>query len=882
VNRRNARVREQLWSSLISTLLLCYPRRFRARFGADLRSQYPVPTTRWVTRAASAVRDLAAGGVGARIDDARRVCAELTLPSVDALRVDTRHVLRSMRRRPLFPLGVVSTLALAGGVNAVVFAILDTTLLRPLPYANAERLVSIGNQWKDFDHSALSVPEYLDYRSRSRTLESMTLFTATSFNLESELGGPERLLGARVTASFFDLLGIRPSLGRVFTAEEDRPRAPAVVLLSDGLWRRRFGADPHVIGKVIAFDSGRREIIGVMPPQLRLPDPETELWIPLSINVAEPGPRGNHNRQAIGRMKADVGFDQARAEMHTLAAQLQREHPEAYPAGSGWDTRVRDLREHLFGDFRTPLTLLMAAVMFVLLIACANVANLMAARATERRHELATRSALGAPWFRILQQAVVEGVTLGVAGGTAGLALASGLIDLLRFQLPGRLLVPDHLLLDVRVAGFAVGATACAGVLASLSTTPGRRLIALLTAQRGSTVADRRRMTAGISAAEVALATFLLIAGGVALRSFANLVRADPGVSIDGIATARVTALNRYASLDELAGYFDRVVASVSHTPGVRHAGLTSILPLSGDTEDRSFAIEAQTRPGEPSPNEQMRAVGGEYFQAIGIPLVAGRYFDARDTTFGERVAVISALAARKYWGDRSPIGARINFGGLMSREPWTTIVGVVGDVRHRGLASEFVPMMYVPVQQLPQRSLTIVAQLEPWRGHSAGFIADRVRSVDPLQPVFESRMMDEWFSRSVAEPRFSLVLLGLFAALAIALTAVGIYGVMTSMLARRTRELGVRLALGADRAALVRLILGHGAVIAGIGLATGLAAGLTASALLDAAFIGGRTIDPIVLGVVVTLVAGVALLACIVPARRALRVDPVTALRAE
>ncbi len=774
----------------------------------------------------------------------------------------------------------MSTLALAGGLSAVVFAILDTTLLRPLPYPEAGRLVSIGSRWIGFEHSSVSIPEYLDYRARNRSLESIAAFGLASFNLLAAQDGPERLLGARVTASFFDVVGVRPALGRVFTAAEDRPGPPRVVVLSFGLWSRRFGADPNVVGTRLTFDWGTCEVIGVMPPDLRLPGADTELWIPLSINTGSPGSRGNHSRQVIARMKPGVGLEQARSDLHRLAFELQREHPENYGAESGWDTSVRGLRDHLVGDFRTPLSLLMAAVMFVLLIACANVANLMAARASERRHELATRTALGAPRLRLVQHALVEGALLGTAGGAAGLALGSGVLQLLRSVLPERLPVPDHIVSDLRVAAFAIGLTAVAGVLASLATLRGRQMPSL-SAHRSSSDHGPHRLRVVLTASEIAIATFLLVAGGAALRGFADLVRRDPGVATERIATARVTALTRYGQLDDLAGYFDRIVASLAQAPGVTHAGVVSILPLSGDTSDRVFVIERRTRAGQPPLDEQMRAVGGDYFQALGIALLGGRHFDRRDGSGAERVAIISSLFATKYWGDRNPVGSRINFSSDGS-EPWTTIVGVVGDVRHRGLDSAFVPMLYVPVSQVPERSLTVVARLEPSRQDGARVIADAVRAVDPSQPVFAPRMMDDWVARSVAEPRFNLTLLSLFAVLAIALTAVGIYGVMSAMVTRRTRELGVRLALGAGPGTLLALVIRDGVFITGVGLTTGLVASAIASAVMGALRMGTRAIDPVMIGTVVAVVLGVALLACYVPARRAMRVDPVIALRAE
>lgn len=879
--RRPAIGWRRVWDRWIGLLLRFYPRRFRERFGDDLRAQYAPAGRPSLRGAMTAFRDLVTGGIGARSDDARTAWRAAALPGLDAIRVDARHIVRGLRRRPLFPLAVVSTLALAGGLTAVVFAILDTTLLRPLPYSDAGRLVSIGNKWIGFDHAYLSIPEFLDYRTRNRSLESIAAYTSASFNMVTSHEGPERLLGARVTASFFDVLGVRPVLGRVFTADEDHSGLPRVVVLSYGLWSRRFGADRSLLGTRLTFDWGTSEVIGVMPPELRLPDAYTDLWIPLSINTASPGSRGNHSRQVIARMKPDVGLEQTRADLHHLAIDLQREHPESYPTGSGWDASVRGLRDHLFGDLRTPLSLLMTAVLFVVLIACANVANLMAARASERRHELATRLALGAPRLRLVQHALIEGILMGVSGGAAGLALGSGVLQLLRSGLPERLPVPDHIATDLRVAAFAVGVTACAGVLASLATLRARQM-PTLSAHRGSSDAGANRIRVFLTASQIAIATFLLVVGGAALRGFTDLVQQDPGVATERIATARVTALSRYAQLDALAGYFDRIVTSVAQAPAVMHAGLISVLPLSGDTSDRVFVVERRAVPGQPPPNEQLRVVGGEYFQALGIPLIAGRYFDRRDGPSGERVAIISWLAATKYWGDQNPIGSRINFDSSTAREPWTTIVGVVGDIRHRGLDSSFVPVIYVPVGQFPERSLTVVARLEPSGPSDPRLIAEAVRAVDNSQPVFAQLTMDDWVARSVAEPRFNLTLLTLFALLAIALTAVGIYGVMTAMVTRRTRELGVRLALGARPATLLRVVLRHGAFITGVGLMIGLVASRIASAFMGAVLLGARAIDPVMIVSVTGIVLGVALLACFVPARRAMRVDPIVALRTE
>jgi putative ABC transport system permease protein len=565
--------------------------------------------------------------------------------------------------------------------------------------------------------------------------------------------------------------------------------------------------------------------------------------------------------------------------MHAIARQLAREHPDVYPEGSGWDVSVRPLREYLFGDFRAPLATLMAAVAFVLLIACANVANLLVARASERASELATRVALGASGLRLARQALVEGLLLGLAGGLVGLAIGSGLVRALRSMLPDGLPIPDRVFTDPRIAAFALTMTAAAGIVAALTTTmrainpaPG----GALRATRSSPDAASQRIRSLLTVTEIALAVMLLVATGVALRSFVRLMNVDPGHETASVATARVTALTRYAALTDVATYYQRLSQSVAQRPGVRHAGLVSYLPLSGQTSDWGFEIEnyVSPNPGQ-RPDEQMRTIAGEYFQTMGVRLLSGRLFDWHDTSESPRVVIVSARLAKKYFGEASPIGRRLRF---HSSEPWSSIVGVVSDVRNHGLDGEFVPILYVTAMQLPERSMTIVARLE--RGASATAIAEGVRAVDPQQPVFATRMMEDWLARSVAEPRFNLLLLGLFAVLGVTLAAVGIYGVMAFTVSRRTRELGIRLALGAEPSALLTLVLGRGLMMAGAGVISGLAAGLAASVLLRTMFHGAQILDPLVLAVVSGLVIAVSLLASYIPARRAMLIDPVEALR--
>ncbi len=577
------RPRPTLWQRWIALLLIFYPARFRRLFGADLLEQYREPERGPLVRAAfDAGRELARGGLGARLDDARRWWSRRSSGGTDALVVDLRHTLRGLRRQPLFAFSVVATLALAAALNAAVFGILDAALIRPLPIPGEQAVVSIGSRWVGFEHSAVSIPEYLDYVDRSRTLSSIAAYTHASFNLESEAGVPERVLGARVTASFFEVFGVNATLGRVFTAAEDQPGQSPVAVLSHGLWVRQFGASPDVVGRTIRFDSGTREIIGVMPQGFRFPDEGAELWIPLSINRASLPSRGSHNRMVFARMAPGITLERAQQEMSSIARDLERQYPAMYPAGSGWDLSVRRLREHMFGDFRAPLQLLMAAVMFVLLIACANVANLMMARASERDHELATRAALGASRFRLARQAVAEGAVLGAAGGLVGLALGSALIAGIRPLMPEGLPVPAGLLTDPRAAGFSLLLTAAAGSLAAMMTTarvinPG--VARSPRTNRATSDAASQRIRGALTATEVALAVMLLVASGVALRSFARLIEVDSGLSTASVATARVTALTKYAEAKDLGAYFDRLVSSVGERPGVAQAGLISAAP---------------------------------------------------------------------------------------------------------------------------------------------------------------------------------------------------------------------------------------------------------------------------------------------------------------
>ncbi len=802
------------------------------------------------------------------------------------LLLDFRQAYRSVRRRPLFAVAVVATLALAAALNAAVFGVVDATLVRPLPYSNEHSIVAIGTRWPDAPQAGISVPEYLDVLDRSRTLDAVAAYTTDSFNLSAADGGPEQLRAARVSASFFDVLGVQPALGRLFTADEDRPRVSSLVVLSYGVWQRHFGGRVDVIGRIVRFESGPRHIIGVMPASFTFPSADVDLWVPLTVNRAVPPPRNRHTHTLIARISGTANLHAAQRELSALARSVEREAPSAYPSAGAWDFTVRPLRDQLVGSFRTALQLLMAAVTLVMLIAGANVASLMFARASEREREFATHRALGAPRSRLIIRSLLEGAGLGIVGGVTGVICGSTLLGVVRSLFPDGLRVPTDLLSDTRTLLFAVGATTLAGALAAVAAAgrvsrPTRAFG--LRSTSSSVDPSTTRVRTLLTTAQIALAVMLLVSSGVALRSFIRLMNVDSGISAGLVATARVAALSRFTTRQDVATYFQRLTASLSETPGVTHAGVVSLLPFTDGSNTVTFALDGHASATlARTPEEQLRSVGGEYFQALSIPLVRGRVFDDRDTIDADRVAIVSLTVARKYWTDQNPIGRRIRLHPEVPNEPWTTIIGIVGDVRNRGLDAGWVPMVYIPARQFPERVMTMVAQVDASMKRHTVDIAGAVHTIEPNQPVFAARTMEDWVARSVAGPTFNVVLLTLFGLLAMLLAIVGVYGVMTLTVTQRTRELGIRIALGARPESVRALVLGRSVSMAVAGIAIGLLAGQIVVIAFRSMFFEATRVDPVVLTAVSLLVLASAVAASYLPTRRALRVDPVIALRSE
>ena len=881
----------RLWRGWIALLVRCYPRRFRDTLGADLAAQYldrtPAGPADFIRRVAAAARDLGSAGVGARLDDLRAAGSPTFRSTrlLGGLLMDLRLGARALRRQPLYSITIVLTLALASGLTTAVFAIYDVTLVRPLPIPDDRRVASIGSRWTGFDHSAVSIPEYLDYRSRADAFAAIAAIRTVSVNLTSPGVEPERLQGARVTASYFDVMQVAPALGRAFSPEEDRPGGPDVALISHELWRTRLGTDPAVVGRVIALDDRPVTVLGVMPPGFGFPTRDTQVWMPLAVNLADPGGRGAHNRQVVARLAAGRTLADARVQMDRIALQLQQENLSAYPHGSGWGLSVQALRDRLVGDLRAPLRLLLAAVVFLLLIAAANVSGLMLARAADRHLEFAARTALGAPRLRLLRLVVVEGLIAGLAGAAIGLGVADLLLRVLESDLPAAASRPDVVFLDPRVLAFTFGTTALAtAVAASYSAVSASRQTtaeALRSATtRASANLTMRRLRAALVTGEVAAAFMLLLGAGLALSSFARLTKVDPGLSVENVFTARLTMpAARYPAGSDAVAFFTRLLEEVGNTAGVRHAGAVSILPLSGSDTDFNFGVEGYVPPPGQGPNAQARLIGGHYFEALGIPLDRGRLIDARDTDRSPAAVVVSELLARKYWGEADPVGRRLKLWSLDDPGPWRTVVGVVGDVRHFGPAEPAPPTLYVPVTQFAQRTMTVVVRTAPGVAGDR-VIADQVRRLDPGQPLFAQRTMREWLSLSVARPRFNLTLLSVFAMAALLLAVFGIHGLMAFVVASQRQELGIRVALGASQRGLLGSLIGRAVRMTLLGLGVGTVGALALGRWIAALFYGVEAIEPLIFVVAAGSLAAAAVLASVLAARRVLRLDVTAALR--
>ena len=805
---------------------------------------------------------------------------------------DLRYAVRSLRQHPGFTAVVVATLALGIGANAAIFSVVNAVVLRPLPYEGADRIAVI---WGDLHRPGVneipaSAGEYADYRDRSHAFEHIAVYDTAGLNLTG-VGEPEELDGAVVTASLFPLLGATAEVGRTFTPAEEQSGQNDVALVSHRLWTRRFNARRNVVGQVVAIDGRPTEIVGVMPASFEFPDPAVDVWKPLLLDAEalSQDNRGSHGYTALARMRPGVTLAQAQADLAGVTATFKAEYPGNYR--TGFSATLRPLREEIVGDTARPLFILLGAVGLVLLIACANVSNLFLVRAASRRKEIALRTALGASRGRLVRQLMTESVLIALAGGVLGLVVASWSMDLLIGLAPDTIPRLREVTLDRRVVGFTALVSLATGMLFGI--VPALRASGaalnevLKDGGRSSESAMHGRAGRLLVVSEVALSLVLLIGAGLLVHSFARVRNVEPGFDARGLLTLRLALPDsRYTTFEKGDRFFDTLFAALRERPGVDAVAAANALPFSGVGGSRTFHVEGREpkRP-EDQPEEQLRIVTDGYFQAMRIPVVKGREFTDRDRSSAPRVAVVNEALARKHWPGADPIGRRVAFSRA---EPhWYEVVGIVANIKHRGLDAADRPEIYVPYRQplfanWTVRPMQIVVRTTGDPLIAASTVRREVARIDPEQPISDVRTMDDRIGRSLAGRRFNMILLALFASLALTLAGIGIYGIVAYAVTARTHEIGVRLALGAQRRDVMAMIVAQGMAVTAAGLALGAVSALLLARLMTSLLFGVSAADPITFAGIPLLLAAVSFVACCVPAWRATRVDPLVALRTE
>lgn len=802
------------------------------------------------------------------------------------MRHDLNEAWRFLRANRGFAAVVILTLGLAIGVNSTIFSVLNGVLLRPLDYAEPERLVVAWerNQALGQDRAQTSSATYLDWRNQTSTFESLAIWRFKGFTLQTD-GEAERLTTVDVSPALFTVLGIAPLHGRVFTPEEERPGAPKTVVLSHAAWTRRFGQDPAVLGRTMTLDDASYEIVGVMPKTFQFPagNTEVELWAALTVNPAALASRPHRTYNSIGRMKPGVSVEQAQADMDRVAATIARDHPDS---NAGWGVALVPAHEQVVGDIGTTLWVLFGAVVLVLVIACVNIANLLLARASRTAKEFAVRAAIGASQWALLRRSLVESGSLAGLGGLAGLVLAWWGIGALKPLIPANVPRADNIGLDVTVLVFTAVTSVLAALLFGLfpawRAMRPRLIDAFQDSSRSaSSSLTARRLSNVMVVAEVALALMLLVGAGLLIRSFIQLTSVDPGYRTTGIVAAHVVLpASRYAPSAAKKQFFDALVTRVKTLPGVERASAVSALPMSplGVQFELPFTIDglAEQSPSE-RPRARYRAVMSDYFQTMGIRLVDGRVFDDFDgRENGAKVAIVNELVVRRYFAGKSPLNqlVRIPMAGDLH------IVGVVADIKHDGLASSAEPEVFVPYFQFALSEMQIVVATTQPATTVASAIRSEMARLDPQLPIAKVTTIEERVSASVAQPRFNMTLLAGLALCAALLAALGVYGVVTYAVARRTTEIGIRMALGADARGTFRMVVVGAAKVVMIGVVLGLAGAALMGKSIESLLFGVPAMDAMtyVVAGVATVVVG--LIAAMIPAMRATRIDPVTALR--
>ncbi|HEY1677849.1 MAG TPA: ABC transporter permease [Candidatus Sulfotelmatobacter sp.] len=817
---------------------------------------------------------------------------------------DIRFALRSLAKNPWFALVSVLSLAIGIGANTSIFSVANALLLRPLPYEDPGRLVILWNRSPGLGIAQdwFSTAQYFDIKNGHSGFEQVAIAIGGTYNLTGS-GEPERVGAIRVSSNLLPMLGARPALGRLLTREEDSPGLPATAVLTHGMWSRHFGRDPHVIGKSVLINGQTYEIVGVLPQSFSLSQEvvplldgteQADIFLPLPLSPAAASlARDHEDYNIVGKLKPGVSLTQAQAEMDTLTARLRRQYPENYPPNGGLTFSIVPLLEQVVGNVRRSLWVLLASVGFVLLIACANVANLMLSRAVGRQQEIAVRTALGATRWDIVRQLLTESLLISIAGGALGVLIC--LISVQGIHALGTRSIPRlrDVGIDGRVLLFTMLLSIFCGIFFGLF--PALRVSRL---DLNSTLKDTNRGSAGASSvwargnnfrrllviSELALSVVLLIGAGLLIRSFAHLQDVSPGFNPHGVLTFDLTMTGRkYNDKQSVLSTYRQLWERLEKSHGGIAAGGITSPPLSESFAWTPITVEGRVPlPGEKFLNADERVVGGHYFEAMQIPLRRGRFFNEQDDLTRPVVVLIDEYMAEQLWPGQDPVGKRIHIVQLESKDPWQTVVGVVGRIKQESLDSDPRIAFYVAQTQFPTRAMTVA-----FRGAitpSALLAASRneLRNLDPDLPMYHIRTMDQRVDESLARRRFSMLLLGLFASVALILATIGIYGVMVYLVNQGTRELGIRMALGASPRNILHLVIRQGMTLAFAGVTLGLAAALLLARLIRSLLFGVQASDPLTFAGIAFLLAIITLLACYVPARRAARIDPLISLRCD
>src|SRR2546423_5257414 len=810
---------------------------------------------------------------------------------------DIRFAFRQLLKQPAFTLIAVVTIALAIGANTAVLSLVNALLIRPLPYQAPNHLVLLWERFppQGLERIPVSAPEYLDYEKQLTSFEKIGAFNYAAYNLTTG-DVPERVTGAVVSSSVFPLLAADPVKGRVFTGAEGAEGRDDVVVISARLWQRRFNSDPTIVGNKISLNGRPHTVVGIMPAQFDFPLPlfnvqgarfasRADIWKPIAFTKDELAARYSRSYSVVARLRPGISVAQAQAELDTVTANFRQTNPKNYPPEtSAFGAKLYPLQDQVVGPMRTGLWILVGAMTLVLLIACANLTTMLLARAASREREMAIRVALGAGWKRMLRQLLTESVVLSILGGTAGVLLAMGALDVLRVigaQTVPRLREVD---LDLSVLAMTFGVAVATGILfglvpALVSAKP-ELTEALKESGRGSTEgAHRNRLRNGLIVSETVLALVLLIGAGLLVKSFVRLQNVSPGFNPHNVLTAEISLpVEKYPRGLPVINFYAEAERRIKNIPGVQYAAFTVMLPLSGSNTDSSFIIEGQDPKASGAfPDEEIRAITPDFFRVLQTPLLKGRFFSEADTADSPQVVIVNQAFVKKYFRDGEALGKRISRDDTNPK--WATIVGVVTDIRHRGLDTEAQPEYCLPHTQGPDREMVLAVRSAQDARTIARTIRDELRNIDPHIPLANVRTLDTVVADSIAPRRLSIVLLSAFSGIALLLASVGMYGVISFLVVQRTHEIGVRMALGAQRSDVLKMVVGHAAKLLLIGAAIGLPLAFFSNSALRTVLYKVSPFDISIFLLVTAVLAGIGLLASYLPAVRATRADPMIAL---